>query len=277
MYKKILVPIDFSPCSYNALEYAMWFAQKNHSKIVLLHAYHIPIPVAEMEVYIDVNRVANFEKETQEKIDELVQTYPQLDQLLAEQHTKAAFAIEAINKQVAESDCDFIIMGTHGATNTFDELVGSNTLHTIKQCEVPVLAIPAEYEPAEIQNILFAFDYKPLESREDLLPLIEFTQSNGAQMHVVHITDRLDRLHESEIGEAKILEQHLKGIPHRYHMLEANHIEDGLMEYINTHNIEVIAVMPRKHSVWEKLFKSSISKQLVHHSNIPILAFHHQE
>ncbi len=275
MYKKILVPLDFSPCSYNALEYAMWFAQKNHSKIVLLHAYHIPIPVAEMEVYIDVNRVADFEKDTAAKIEELMQTYPKLNNLLESTHTRAAFAIEAIRKQVEDSDCDLVIMGTHGATNTFDEVVGSNTLHTIKQCEVPVLAIPAHYKASEIQNILFAFDYQPLESRDDLAPLVAFTQAHGARLHIVHITDRLDRLHENEISEAKILEQHIKGIEHQYHMMEAEHIEDGLMEYIKTHQIEVIAVMPRKHNVWEKLFKSSISKQLIHHSNIPILAFHH--
>lgn len=277
MYKKILVPVDFSPCSYNALEYAMRFAQKNHSKIVLLHAYHVPIPVAEMEVYIDVERVSNFEKETKAKMEELVQTYPQLPALMEEQYTRTAFAIEAINKQIEESQCDLVIMGTHGATNTFDELVGSNTLHTIKQCAVPVLAIPANYQGSEIQNILFAFDYQPLESRDDLQPLIEFSQAQGAEVHIVHITDRLDRLHDSEISQAKMLEQHLKGVPHHYYMMEAEHIEDGLMEYIDKHNIEVIAVMPRKHNVWEKLFKSSISKQLIHHSTIPILAFHHQE
>ena len=276
-YKKILVPVDFSDCSYNALEYALNFAESNEAKLVLLHAYHVPIPAAETGVYVDVNITDDFEEDIKKKIQELYQRYPQLEKLSDPYKVKVSFASDAILKEIEEHSYDLVIMGTHGATNTFDELVGSNTLHVVKGSGTPVLAIPYNFKGFKIEEILFAFDYRQIGTMKMVEPLVQFALNFGAQVHILHITDKLEKLHEGAIAEAKTLERYFKDISHTYQMLEGEHIESGVLDYIETHDIDVLAVMPRKHTLFEKLFHSSVTKQLVHHSNIPLLAFHQEE
>ena len=40
---KILVPTDFSLCSKNALTFAIKMAQKMDAKLILMHAFQVPV------------------------------------------------------------------------------------------------------------------------------------------------------------------------------------------------------------------------------------------
>jgi nucleotide-binding universal stress UspA family protein len=273
-YNKILIPVDFSDCAINALKYAISFAKSTEAKLVLLHAYHIPIPAAEAGLTIDPNIAEEFIDEGEEKMAKLYTRFPELEKIAEKYEIKMSFASDAIVSTAKEVNADLIIMGTHGAANAFDELVGSNTLHVIRKCDIPVLAVPLNYREADIKEILFSYDYHSIKSKGIIQPLIDFTLAFGAKLHIIHITDKLDKLHSDAVGEARLLEQYLKGISHTYHMLEGEHIETGILEYIRSHDVDVIAVMPRKHSLFQRLFQSSVTRQLVHHSNIPLLAFH---
>ncbi len=272
-YKRILIPVDFSDCAINAVKYAINFSKSTESKLVLLNAYHIPIPAAEAGLTIDANLADDFIKEAKQKMDQLYQQFPELVQLSEPYEIKMSFASDAIVSTAQEVKADLIIMGTHGATNAFDELVGSNTLHVIKKCNIPVLAVPLSNERHQIDHILFSYDYHSIKTKQVIQPLIDFALAFGAELHIMHITDKLDKLHTGAVGEAKLLEQYLKGIPHTYHMIEGEHIESSILDYIEGHEIDIIAVMPRKHTLFEKLFQSSVTKQLVHHSKIPLFAF----
>ena len=272
-YKKILIPVDFSDCAKNALKYAIQFAKATESKLVLLHAYHIPIPAAEAGITIDANMADDYVNEGQEQMEKLYSEFPDLSELALPHEIKMSFASDAIVNTARELEVDLIIMGTHGASNAIDEMVGSNTLHVVKKCEIPVLAVPINYEGTLVNDILFSYDYQSISSKEVIQPLIDFALAFGAKLHIMHITDKLDKLHQGAIGEARLLEQYLKGITHTYHMSEGEHIETGILEYIDSHDIDILAVMPRKHNMFERLFQSSVTKQLIHHSNVPLFAF----
>lgn len=272
-YHKILVPIDFSTCSKKALEYAVSFAKATASKLILLHAYHVPLPVTETGILIDEHLAENFEKEAEIKFEELFKSFPALKDHLDSYRIKTAFAKDAILDILEEEPVKLILMGTHGAHGAFEEIVGSNTLHIIKKSRIPVLAIPEQQESFQIKEILFAFDYQTINSQLVIQPLIEFAKMFDAKVHVLYVTDKIDRLHKEAISEAKALEQYLKNTSHDYHMIEHKDIEQGIQTYIQNHPIDILAVMPRKHQFLQRLFKTSITKRLVHHSNIPLLTF----
>ena len=273
-YSRILVPIDFSDCALNALEYAISFAKATEGKLILLHAYHIPVPAAEAAMTINTRLVDEFNKECDDKMKGLFERYPDLNHLVESKKIEMAFATDAITSEIRDSKVDLIIMGTHGASNAFDEMVGSNTLHIIRKSNKPVLAVPNDVKHFDIKEILYSYDYQSIDNKETIQPLIDFALLFGAKIHVLHITDKLDRLHTGAISEAKILEQYLKDIPHQYHMLAGEHVESEILDYIKNHGIDALAIMPREHTIFERLFQSSVTKQLVHHSKIPMLAFH---
>ena len=273
MYRKILVPVDFSEYAHNALKVAIAMAKKVDAQLVLLHAFDIPVPSAEMGLVIDTNLAEDFERESEQKMKELYTTYPELGSLVAFHKIKVAFPSDAIMEEIDSGEIDLIIMGTHGAHSAFDELVGSNTLHVIQKSGKPVLAIPGISQMDSVKEILFAFDYQSITNSHMLQPLVDFARSFAAQIHILHITEHIQKLDSDAIQEAKNLEQYLKDIPHHYHMLESKDVESGIEEYLQKHQIDVLAVMPRKHTLWDKIFKSSVTRKLIHHSNVPLLVF----
>jgi nucleotide-binding universal stress UspA family protein len=48
--KTILVPIDFSPSSDNAMNYAAYLAAKVGASLLLVHVYQIPVSMNDMPV-----------------------------------------------------------------------------------------------------------------------------------------------------------------------------------------------------------------------------------
>ena len=75
------------------------------------------------------------------------------------------------------------------------------------------------------------------------------------------------------VNEARALELFLKNTPHVYHLMEHSNIEEGITNFLKNERIDLLAAMPRKHKFLQKLFKSSVTKQLVHHSKVPLLTF----
>ena len=138
-YKKILVPVDFSDCSYNALEYALNFAESNEAKLVLLHAYHVPIPAAETGMYVDVNITDDFEDDIKKKIQELYERYPQLEKLSDPYKVKVSFAADAILKEIEEHPYDLVIMGSHGRRGLARFLLGSVAEKTVRHAPCSVI------------------------------------------------------------------------------------------------------------------------------------------
>lgn len=272
-YRKLLVPIDFSDYAHNALNYAISIAKHQGSMLVLLHACEIPVPSTEMGLVYDPDLAESFEAEAEGKLKQLYRQYPGLADLVEFHKVREGPVAEVILEEIENSDIDLTIMGTHGAHNAFDELVGSNTLHIIKKSEKPVLVIPGDSKLERIKQILFAFDYQSVTNVQVLQPLVDFARYFGAEIHVLHITEKIQRLDEGAVGEAKQLEQYLRGIRHHYHMIESDDVESGIELYMKEHSIDVLAVMPRKHNLWESLFKSSITRKMVHHSKVPLFAF----
>ena len=50
--KTILVPIDYSDNSFNALHYAVNIAEHFKAKVVLYHVFEVPVTTTEMPVII---------------------------------------------------------------------------------------------------------------------------------------------------------------------------------------------------------------------------------
>ena len=274
MFDKILVPTDFSECAANALRFAVKFAKKANGKIVLLNAYHIPMPIAETTLAIDASLTENYIEETKERMNKLVASMPGLEEVLMDSKMEMAFVQDAIEAAAKKLKVDLIIMGTKGASNPIDTFFGSNTLHTVKKSSCPVLAIPDSAKEMKIDKLLFAYDYDILESQSSIAPVIDFARAFKAEVHILNVSESDEPLDHAKIRGAQILQHYLKNVPHFYHRVVNENVEDGIEEYVNEHEIDVIMVMARKHNFFDRVFHKSVTRELVYKSKMPLLAFH---
>lgn len=249
-------------------------AKKLNAKLILMHAYQVPLSTMDPAAgaYFSVS-VSGIEDNIKSEFELFKETMPELQdidyQILVEQDlTKSA-----ILSTCKSHGCNMVVMGTHGARGLDEILIGSNTYSVMKESAVPVLAIPHNAGINKIKRIVFAGDYKSIEDKNVLQTLIQLSKAFNAEINVLHIDEDKDAsLSSKEIGEAKKFEQYFKNIKHSYHFIHTQNPEEGIEDYAESNDVDLIALIPRKHSFLDSLSKKSISKKLAFHSKVPLLA-----
>jgi nucleotide-binding universal stress UspA family protein len=138
--RNILVPIDFSPRSRMALDYALPIARRFHARIILLHVVHNP--------HLYVNRDYRFPHP--ELIDDLRRTgETQLGDVTRSIPTrfKITTIVElghpgySIVDTADKQRVDLIIIATHGRTGLKRVVLGSTAEFVVRHAGCPVLAV----------------------------------------------------------------------------------------------------------------------------------------
>jgi nucleotide-binding universal stress UspA family protein len=269
--KKILVPIDFSECSINALKYATELAKLMKAEITILHAFNIPVTHGEIGATSIVNSLASgIEEDIKDNFNELSIKVPTLSEVQYETVVKHSFVLDAVYNYCNANKIDLIVMGTSGASGLDEVLVGSNTYSIIKEINCAVIAIPINASFESVNKIALASDYRDFDEKV-LEPLKFISRLFAAEIHVLHISEAF-KLDDEEAEIAKKLERYLKGVDHHYNLVVNDDFEDGLETYITDKEIDMVAIIPRKRNLFERIFGKSASKKIIFHAHIPLLA-----
>ncbi len=264
---RILVPVDFSRCSINALNSAVHISKRLKSELMLFYV--------KQEMILQFNEHSHFEDdvmdvELENKFKKLENTIKDLKKIPHRIFTRIGEVDRQITNLAKEVNADMIIMGTKGTSGIYEVLMGSNTYAVVRSSEIPVLVIPQGSEIDEIHNVAFAGDYKPVQP-EMLEPLKLFAGIDGADIHIVHVDDSGD-LNEKEKSEAIKYNRYLKNFRHHYHLIIGSDVEESLNEYCSSKNIDILAMIPRKHKLFDRVYDGGETKNMVFHTEIPLLA-----
>lgn len=139
---KILVPIDFSVCSLQALDYAMGFAERFKAVIVLLHVVE---PTVHPDNYLNVAPALDESNQNlveigRERLEALAQERI-AERLTAETLVRMGRAYSEIPDTAKALGADLIIIATHGYSGLKHVLLGSTTEKVIRTASCPVLTV----------------------------------------------------------------------------------------------------------------------------------------
>lgn len=142
--KKILVPVDFSEHSNQALRFAADLAQRYDASLELLHVFHV-MTYALPEGYVVPSA---------DQLELIMKTY-RVQLVAAKQAALDAGApnvettllqggvASEILREVRDRNCDLIVMGTHGRSGAKHLLIGSVAEHIVRVAPCPVLTVRA--------------------------------------------------------------------------------------------------------------------------------------
>ncbi|MEQ8924927.1 MAG: universal stress protein [Fulvivirga sp.] len=272
MIKRIIVPTDFSECATNAIRYAARMAKDiKAEELVILHAFSIPIAHGEAAMTIGIDVISKEQDDLIERqFEDMIRKIDELKEVNYSYSCKHGFIENLLQLECNERDIDLIIMGTKGAHTFSEAVLGTNAFYIVKDSKYPILILPENQKYTSLQHIALASDYKYFEP-EIMKPLRDICTLFKSQVHIVHISEK-EALKEDETTSAKRFEQYFKNIPHHFHFILDHDVEHGLQEYIKKHTIQLLAVVPRKHNLYERIFGKSETKKLIFHSELPILA-----
>jgi nucleotide-binding universal stress UspA family protein len=144
MFRRILVPTDFSERSRSALQFAVGLARLSGAQIDLLHVVPSPGRVATaIDAYAGLPLPATPEPVLQDARERLDDFLASIDHLGVTVHCRVESGDPAasICTLAAEQPDDLIVVGTHGRSGLAEVLLGSVAKKLISTAPCPVVAL----------------------------------------------------------------------------------------------------------------------------------------
>jgi nucleotide-binding universal stress UspA family protein len=143
-YKKILVPIDFSACSRQGLQYAIGFANEFGARIILLHATYLGyFYSSEGTALYDIPGLQKAAlKNAERQMRKLARTVNFGGVKFETRFTEGSPALD-ICAFAKGHDVNLIITSTHGLTGLQHVLIGSVAEKVVRHAPCSVLVVPS--------------------------------------------------------------------------------------------------------------------------------------
>ena len=139
--KSILVPLDFSPPSMNALQYAAAFARQFKAKLTLVHVVEpvaTPDFAASFPLVMENDKVMAECKRHLERVVKDLQIEPKLTERTL---VRQGRSFHEIAEAARTLKADLIIISTHGYSGLKHALLGSTTERVVRHAPCPVLVV----------------------------------------------------------------------------------------------------------------------------------------
>jgi nucleotide-binding universal stress UspA family protein len=140
-YRKVLVPMDFSPWSAGAIALARRVAPEG--KLVLMHAVEVPFEGKLRLAGVTDDVVARYRAEAQRdaiaSLHELARRWISRRGATRRSRPQGLDTWQQIVQQEQEQDCDLIVVGKHGRHAIEELLLGGTTRMVIAECSADVL------------------------------------------------------------------------------------------------------------------------------------------
>lgn len=270
--KRILVPVDFTSYSENAVKMAAYFAKKKNMAVKLLHiieegGVNLPFTKSKKDEYMP-EYVQTAEEQMRKLLacevpDEVVKEYEV-------RRTK-----NSISKEVVSEDCDLIIMGRRREENRETSWAGSVAEKVVRLSAIPVITvgeIPADYE---IKNIVFASDFSEKDNLKPVLQRVyDLSGIFNADLHYVYVQLNRNFLNLKDT-EQKIKDR-LKDFDlgvYDLNVFVSETEEEGIQEYIHEYGCDLLVMVTHGRTGMAHFFNQSIAENMAGYGSVPVLTY----
>lgn len=263
--KTVLIATDFSHASRNASLYGVAFAKEINAKVILFNAYKIAYPPAALNMCISrYDIMMQIDKRLMDEADFLD---PKGD--LIEVICDEGVAEDAIISIANEKKADFIIASMKGSGKSFKRIFGSTATALTKDTNIPLIIIPEDALYKSPVNIVFANDSLQANEHlpEQLTKLAGIFQSAVYEVHVIKEKNK-------EFFKITQTQKHgniMRDCHSSYQVPIDTDIRYTLRAFIQTHDADMLVMIPHKHEWLERMFIKSETKDMIFHTHIPLL------
>ncbi|MFN0048931.1 MAG: universal stress protein [Cytophagales bacterium] len=271
--KKIIVPIDFSDCSLNAVRYAITFARLINAELMVLYVHVPEVTISTTPVwqpYFDIMPLPIMVHEQMKEVEKIIKQHGIKVKTFIQEG-----ALTDVITQIAKSKhADLVIMGTQGVNFSYNSIWGSNTSDLIEERNIPVLVIPENYN-GELQSgaeIVFATDFKSTDFIPDYF--IELSKNINAIVNVFYVTEpyRDEEALAYEKNEFEFVESLFEGTKVMLHHSYKENLIHAVEEFASKKHASMILMIGHQRGFLGNLLHSSVTKRMALHTRVPFFA-----
>lgn len=275
--KKILVPVDFSEFSQNALEVAAQIAKKFDADLILLHMLGLSEAILTKNEAQEFMEAQYYMKLAKKRFNDFLK-HPFLKGVKVFEIVQNYKDFYEINNIVKEKDIDLVVMGSHGASGLSGLFVGSNTEKVVRNCSAPVLVIKKRRKDFEIKKAVFASDFG-VEHKQVFIKAMKFFRLLNVEVHKVYINRPNQYFKSTEEINAQIAL--FMSVAHHgeasdkenVKILNDYSIEEGIYNYAETINADIIALPTQGRKGLAHFFKGSVGEDIANRADLPVITF----
>lgn len=276
---KILLATDYSVAVMNAERYAVQFAKATNSILSFFHVYDAPLPPPRITMsYKDMldsakTKEAEKLKKHRDKLFNSLGILP--GEINNECIVREGTAGKQIRKEAKESDADFVIVGTHGASGFGEKFFGSHSWDVIKKSSVPVIAVPKDALFTGFKHVVFGTEY-----REGEIPVLvflaKFAKRFDAEVTVLHSTNYVLSKHfEKDMFERfrNDIREKISYPKLKMQLIKSENIIDGLNRFCEHSKADLLVMSPEQPFLLEKIFtpNPSVTRKMTFHTSVPLM------
>lgn len=169
-------------------------------------------------------------------------------------------------------------MGTKGANERTDALLGSTTKKVVDNAHSNVLVVPREVSPKPFDKVAYSTDHHEKDP-EALVQLKELVDRFHAELHVVHVQEGKNDEQDPKRTLGKALEERSDISNVTFHRIsdEEKGVEEALESFVQEEGIGLLAMLNRNLNFFERFFDPSMARKMAYQSEVPLLIFHFED
>jgi len=263
----ILVGIDYTKSSDNALEYAIMMAAKSDASIMLFHMYETPVVHTFSGAYfISFTELQAYNQGKLEKYKaNLLKKHPRVSiETFATYKTVKA----GVDDLIKSRKIHYVVLGLESKTKFSKFLYGTTGLDIAGKISCPVIIVPENYKEHKLKHAILAVDNRKSVSAKLMKKVQKFNKHFGLQKELVHFKTADEFLfQDSKKTRAIDKKTHAK-------VVECDNFETGILNYAKSNKVDLIGIVSHSHSLMYNLFNESNTKVLAFKSKVPVMSLH---
>jgi len=273
--KKIIVPIDFSDNSLNALEYAKAIAKSFNGVIMLISVFDNSVSMIEEMNFSSHELIKNHKKQLDDLRNELNLSFAKDDwhSPLIESEFKVGNVADCIMQYAEENENSMIVMGSRGETDLLDKIFGTISTAVAEKSKVPVLIIPPNVSFKQVNHLVYCSNDIGLD-KDQMLNVVDVVKRCKPHIHLLHI-DNENRYYKAMELLDLLKPNYLPGMV-SYDLVFGDDKEKALSDYCNNKSIDMIALSKKDRGFFERLFHKSFAKEIIQNLKLPLMVVHGQ-
>lgn len=273
---KILIPVDFSKTSLNAIKYAAFMAQYTKGELVLVHVQNnsdlldIIMPAIKLK---DVSIITDFLFEKLEKIaGDIRKRYG----IAVSCYISSGNTTSEIINMSEETKSTLIVMGTHGKDSVNGFFLGSNAYRVLIKSDIPVMTVQTAADKLGFQNILLPMDTSD-HSRQKVDSAIYIADKFAAHLHVIGILHTGSKGEENYKYKMEVIMEQVKKSADKKKVACTTDIQFAdnrakkTLSYAKKIKADLIVSMTDQNAEFSSVVLGNYIHQLTNESKIPVL------
>ena len=278
--KTLLVPVDFTDASENAINFAAeWSKKYKYERIILLKSFYTSmyenVIMAGEFANVDQHYLNAIRENEKEQLNGICKQLSHLsgDKIQVNSAVSELPLVRSILEIVKSENPAMILMGSDNTQISNAAFVSANVIAIARISPVRVLIVPSTYTYQPVEKALVPFQFNTVYALDKLNRLHASGQWKEVKLFVLNVDSKPRNLNQDQFFKESetSLHNYLKDFHHDIYYEANKSVINGILQFEKIKEVQLLIALPGVHSFLYSLTHKSVSEALYKKCHIPVM------